>query len=432
MASGSLEMTRPTAGSAYAVAFVDWLACACGGAGQRAARAARAAGEGLLGDVAFAATAGHVLDFDDTLSDGVAHVSATCAPVALVLAGRLGRPQGEMLAAYAEGFEAMAAVAAASHPALYDGGWHPTAVCGPIGAAVVAARLLGLTADQRACAVAGAVLRAGGARAAFGSDGKAIQVGQAACAGVQAALLAQAGARVDPEVLLGELGFVGVLGASWPAGLLGLGGGPAGAEGAEGAAGDAGGGRGDGDRDGSLGIERNWIKLHPSCLGTHSPIECAAAVVGPGSGSGLGGDGSAAVAGALEVVVHPVGRQAAHRDVATDGLAAKFSIPYCVAFTLARGRPPRVRDFAELDGVVLARAGGVGVAVDASLPQWGAILRAGGAELARVPYPRGGPENPASADDLGAKVADLAGDRLDGVLADLDAPAAAVSEVLLS
>src|SRR6185312_3902824 len=103
-----------------------------------------------------------------------------------------------------------------SHPSLYDAGWHPTAVCGPIGAAIVAARLLELSATQGEHAVALAVLRAGGTRGAFGSDGKAIQVGLAAAAGVQAALLARAGAVVDARALRGALGFEGVLGAVVP------------------------------------------------------------------------------------------------------------------------------------------------------------------------------------------------------------------------
>src|SRR5437764_5402925 len=122
--------------AAYELAFTDWLACACGGAGERAARAMRGAGEDPPAAVAFAATAGHVLDFDDTFSDGVAHLSAACAPAALVVAAHLGLTLRAAVAAYAEGFEAMAAVAEASHPALYDAGWHPTTVCAPVGAAV--------------------------------------------------------------------------------------------------------------------------------------------------------------------------------------------------------------------------------------------------------------------------------------------------------
>src|SRR5437762_301355 len=163
--------------SAYALAFTDWLACASGGANERAARAVRMLGDDLPGDVAYAATAGHVLDYDDTFADGVAHVSAACAPAALVLAARLGYSLGAALDAYAEGFEAMAAVAEASHPALYDVGWHPTAVLAPIGAVVAAAQLLEFDEEQRQTALALALLRAGGTRGAFGSDGKAIQVG---------------------------------------------------------------------------------------------------------------------------------------------------------------------------------------------------------------------------------------------------------------
>src|ERR1039458_2545955 len=232
----------------YGTAFKDWLACACGGVGERAARAVRASGDDLLADVAFAATAGRVLDFDDTFVAGVVHVSAASARAALVLGAHLGLSLRVVLDAYAEGYEAMAAGAAASHPALYDAGWHPTTVCGPIGAAVAASRLLALAAPQRENALAVALLRAGGTRGAFGSDGKAIQVGMAAAAGVQAALLARAGAIVDRRAIHGPLGFEGVLGARWP--QLGAG--------------------GELHGDSARAIDGNWIKMHPSCLGTRS------------------------------------------------------------------------------------------------------------------------------------------------------------------
>jgi 2-methylcitrate dehydratase PrpD len=371
--------------SPYAVAFTDWLACACAGADERAAKAVRASGTDLLADVAFAGTAGHVLDFDDTFSDGVAHVSAACAPAALVLAADVGLSLEAALDAYGSAFEAMAAVAAASHPALYDAGWHPTAVCGPIGAAVAAARLLRLTETERANAIAVALLRAGGTRGAFGSDGKAIQVGLAAAAGVQGALLARAGAVVDPRAVYGPQGFEGVLGAAWP----------------------------DPDADRGPGIERNWIKLYPSCLGTHSPIELAA------------GAREWIQAEPVRVVVHPVARQAAYLDDVRDGLSAKFSIPYCVAHTLLHG-PPGVRDFAGVDDRVRERSRLVGVEVDRSLPEFGAVLTVGDTEIARVRCPRGAPERPAEASDLAAKISDLAGSRLDGVLDDPGVPAATV------
>jgi 2-methylcitrate dehydratase PrpD len=380
----------------YLAAFTDWLACASAGVGERAARAVRASGDDLLTDVAFAATAGHVLDFDDTFSAGVAHVSAACAPAALVLAAHLGLSVRGALDAYAEGFEAMAAVAAASHPALYDGGWHPTTVCGPIGAAVAASRLLDLPAAQREHALALAVLRAGGTRGAFGSDGKAIQVGLAAAAGVQAALLARAGAIVEQRVICGPLGFEGVLGASWSWVKPG------------------------GERERTVhdesarAIDGNWIKLHPSCLGTHSPIEAAEQVrVG---GYQLDHD-------PISVAVHPRARQAAYLDTVSDGMAAKFSIPHCVAHTLRHG-PPRVRGFASVDPVTRDDSRRVSVTLDESLPEFGAVLCVAGRELARVHYPRGGPERPLTTAELNAKVADLAGDRLSATFEDPDATAA--------
>jgi 2-methylcitrate dehydratase PrpD len=377
-------MSPGGASAAYETAFLDWLACACAGSGERAAVAVRAIAGGagdVAGSVAFAGTAGHVLDYDDTLPDGVAHVSATVAPAALVLAGVGGATVRDALSAFAVGWEAMAAVASASHPALYDGGWHPTAVCGPVGAAVAAAYLLGLDGDHRRHAIALALLRAGGGRGAFGSDGKAIQVGQAAAAGVQGALLAQAGASVDWRAVAGPVGWTAVTGARWT----------------------------DPSSAGEPAILRNWIKLHPSCLGTHAPIDAAAQL------------GDRAVAD-LEVVVHPVARQAALLDAVSDGLSAKFSIPYCVAFTLSRGAP-QADDFAAVDPGVARRAAAITVAVDDGLPRWGAVLRADGRELARVNGPRGAPGRPVNAGELRAKVRALVGDRLDGVLTDRDRPA---------
>ncbi len=241
--------------------------------------------------MAFAATAGHVHDFDDTFSDGVAHVSATCAPAALVVAADCGATLGDALAAYAEAYEVMAACAAASHPALYAAGWHPTAVCGPLGAAVAASRLLGLTAAEHEQALALALLGTGGTRGAFGSDGKAIQVGLAAAAGVEAARLAQGGARVDERVVRGEVGFEGVFGARVP---------PL-----------------DTGRAATPAIARNWIKLYPSCLGTHSPIE--AVLDAQRRGHDLRHE-------PVVIRVHPVARRAAHLDDVTEPLEGKFSI----------------------------------------------------------------------------------------------------------
>jgi len=365
--------------------FLDWLACAAGGAREPAARAARAAGDGRLERVVAAGTAGHVLDFDDTYEPGLVHLSAPVAPAALVTAAETGASVGEALGAYAEGFEAMAAVARASHPALYDRGWHPTAVLGPVGSATAAARLLGADPER---AVALALLRAGGLRAAFGSDGKALQVGMAAAAGVEAARLVAAGADVLATIPTAAAGFEAAAGATWAH-----------------------------PDPGDPAVQRNWIKAYPCCLQTHGALEAAAAL-------------PAAVragAEALAVVVHPISRQAAPLDDVATRLQAKFSIPYIVAWAMRHG-PPGVGAFASLDPEVRAQAAArVRVETDPALGTAEAVIRSGGEELTRVTAPLGSPARPLDAAALAAKVRGLAGDRLDGAL---DDPGVAAAEVL--
>ncbi|MEA2332292.1 MAG: hypothetical protein QOH58_2430 [Thermoleophilaceae bacterium] len=360
----------------YATALVDWLACAARGAGEPAARAARALGD----PVAFAGTAGHVLDFDDTYLPGIAHLSAPTAPAALVVAAELGLGVGEALAAYAAGFEAMGALARASHPALYDNGWHPTAVCGGVGAAVAAATLLGApTADAAAIAL----LRASGLRSAFGSDGKSLQVGLAAASGVAAARLAHAGARVP--LAAAARGFEQATGGSYA--------------------------EPDPQR---LAVAENWIKAWPCCLQTHGAIEAA---------HGLDGNAPERIG----VTVHPVSLQAAgHGPEPADGLQAKFSIPYLTAYTLLHGTPV-VESFATIDAAAVELARSIEVTTDRSQLESEFVLHAGGEEIARVRAALGSPQRPMDAEALAAKVEGLAGASLAGAL---DDPQRAAAEVL--
>jgi 2-methylcitrate dehydratase PrpD len=366
----------------YVAAVLDWLGCAVGGSRTRAARAAASTGDRALA----LGAAGHVLDFDDTYTPGLSHLSAPTAPAALVVAAEIGATIGEMLGAYAEGFEAMGALARASHPALYERGWHPTAVCGVAGAAVAAARLLGA---QREDALAIALLTAGGLRGVFGSDGKALQVGMAASSGVLAARLAAGGARVPLDQAAS--GFEAAYGGRYA------------------------------EPDGERAIERNWIKAWPCCLQTHSAIEAADRVRSDG----------VAPHSLTEVRVHPRSLQAAAigpRPI--DGLGAKFSIPYLVAYTLLHG-PPTLASFeVEVDAdASLWAYRRVTVETDAALAESEAILRADGHDY-RVTAALGSPQYPMTPDQLAAKRHDLAGTRFDGALDDRDRPARELLQLL--
>ena len=383
-------MARPTdrlgAAERYRIALLDWLACAAGGANEPAVRAARAAGDGLLDRVTAAGAAGHVLDYDDTYTPGLVHASAPVAPAVLLLAAELDRDLGVTLDAFAAGWEATAALARAGHPALYERGWHPTAVCGTVGAAIGCVHLLELDEEHARSAAALALLRAGGLRAAFGSAGKALQVGGAAAAGLQATRLVAAGARAPLDrVAAGPAGYEHAFGAPW-------------AEPAD-----------------EPAVDQNWIKAYPCCLGTHGPIEAALAV----RTSGRTPD-------RVTVVVHPRARQAAAHDDVADGLAAKFSIPYLVAFTLLHGEPG-AKDFDSVDERARALArDSVEVELAAELGEMAARIEADGEVLASVDTALGSPARPMDAARLERKIHELAGRRLDGALDDLTAPASAV------
>jgi 2-methylcitrate dehydratase PrpD len=381
----------------YRDAFLDWMACAIGGRAEPAARAAREAGDTLLDRVAAVGTAGHVLDFDDTYLPGVAHLSAPTVPAALVLGAERGASAAEVLAAYAAGFEAAGAMARAAHPALYDGGWHPTPVCGALGAAVTASRLLELSAEAERSAAGLALLRAGGFRSAFGSAGKSLQVGMASSAGVAAARLAAAGAEVDLEqIARGPGGFETAFGAGFE-------------QPGEGTA-----------------IEENWIKAYPCCLQTHAVIEAAVAARDAGA---IEVEPSGAARPAIEVTVPPVSLQAAWVTDPTNGLEAKFSIPYMTALTFLHGAPDTA-SFEGVDDRVRDLARSVRVSVDPQLADSEVLLAVDGSRVARIEAALGSPQRPMTEDALAAKRVQLAGDRLEAALDDPQRPAVELLETL--
>jgi len=223
-------------------------------------------------------------------------------------------------------------------------------------------------------------------RAAFGSDGKALQVGWAAAAGARAARLARAGARVPLEAA--ARGFAEATGGTYAEPVA--------------------------DRP---AIELNWIKAWPCCLQTHGAIEAAERA-------------RAAGAEPAAVVVHPLSLQAAAVGAEPeDGLQAKFSIPYLTAYTLMHG-PPAIASFGRVDPDVARRAAAIEVRTDRGLLESEAVLLdADGEELARVRAARGSPERPLGEEALRDKLADLGGERLAGALDDPGRPAAELLEV---
>ena len=92
---------------------------------------------------------------------------------------------------------------------------------------------------------------------------------------------------------------------------------------------------------------------------------------------------------------------------------------------------PEPASFEGVDaGARALAAGRVRLATDESLRETEAVVRLDGDVVARVPASRGSPEAPMEADELAANCRRLAGDHLDGVLDDRDAPAQGLLDAL--
>jgi 2-methylcitrate dehydratase PrpD len=151
--------------------------------------------------------ASHILDYDDVCMLSICHPSAPilsallAAPVADAVTG------AALIDAYCVGVEVMIRLGEAMGFRHYALGFHATGTLGTVGATAACARLLALDERETGHALAIAASNAGGLRRNFGSMVKSLHVGNAAAAGLRAALLAHAGIEGAAEALERE-GFL--------------------------------------------------------------------------------------------------------------------------------------------------------------------------------------------------------------------------------
>src|SRR3954452_12443705 len=150
----------------------------------------------------------HALDFDDTYDRGGSiHPGASVLGAALATTDLLGTVSGQdLILAATLGLDVANRIALA---ATVDRGWHRTSAIGVFGATAVAGKLLGLSAGQMHHALGIALSSAAGSRQCIvdGALTKRFQAGQAASAGIVAALLPADGFTGAIGVLTGRFGF---------------------------------------------------------------------------------------------------------------------------------------------------------------------------------------------------------------------------------
>ncbi|HYB43935.1 MAG TPA: MmgE/PrpD family protein [Candidatus Methylomirabilis sp.] len=171
------------------------------------------------------ATLGYCCDIEPLHIGAILHAPAVIVPTCLAV-GERGRADGKRtLAAMVLGIEVATRVSYALDPvALYDRGFHPTAVCGAFGAAAGAGYLLGLDARRQSIALGLAMQQACGLLA-WAADptehSRPLNPGLAARNGVTAAQLARLGFGGPPAPFEGKYdAFTAFSGSGNPDALL--------------------------------------------------------------------------------------------------------------------------------------------------------------------------------------------------------------------
>jgi 2-methylcitrate dehydratase PrpD len=153
-------------------------------------------------------TLGYYCDIEPHHVGGILHAPAVMVPTALAVAEKEGATGARFLEAMLLGIEVTCRVSYALNPvALYNRGFHPSAICGAFGAAAAAGRLFKLPAPRMAVALGLAMQQACGLLA-WASDhtenSRPFNPGLAARNGVTAAYLASLGFGGPPDPFEGK------------------------------------------------------------------------------------------------------------------------------------------------------------------------------------------------------------------------------------
>lgn len=151
----------------------------------------------------------HSLEYDDTHVASIVHGSSTVAAAALAVAQEVDADGGELLSAFALGWEVLVRMGLASPGTLQARGFQTTSAMGPFAAALVSGLLHRDPVDTIVEAVGIAGSQAGGTFAflAAGDTVKAGQPAWAAHSGLWAGELARGGMTGPEQVLEGPVGF---------------------------------------------------------------------------------------------------------------------------------------------------------------------------------------------------------------------------------
>jgi 2-methylcitrate dehydratase PrpD len=260
-------------------------------------------------------TAAHGEDYDDTFEGGPVHSGAVIVPAILAACEREGLGGDRVLLGIAVGTELMCRLALVAPKAIHTAGFHPTAVLGAIAAAGGVAASLGLSAAHTVCAmgVAGSMSSGIIEYLAEGTWTKRMHAGNAAQAGIRAALMARGGFLGPRTVFEGTHGFFKAFAPSRQPDFVPL-----------------------LDRFGKVWVI-DQIAFKPHACGTMTQpfVDCAVRL----AQSGINPDDITDILCFVgEATVHRLWEPLAVKHAPQTPYAAKFSTPYCMALGFFDGR----------------------------------------------------------------------------------------------
>ena len=262
-------------------------------------------------------TAAHALDFDDCNNTLGGHPSAPILPALFALADERPVDGRAFIAAYVAGFETECKLARGVNFHHYTKGWHATATLGVHGAAAACCHLMRLDAARTATALAIASSLAAGLKANFGTMTKPLHVGHCARNGLFAALLAAKDFTANAGAFEHSQGFLDVF-------------------------------NGPGTYDTARMLE-GWgapfdivvpgiaVKQYPCCGSTHPALDVMLDLV-------RRHDLRPAQVARIDCWTHARRLEHTNRPDPDSGLAAKFSVQYCLARALT-DRTIRIEHF---------------------------------------------------------------------------------------
>lgn len=367
-----------------ALFVLDTIACAVGGRNAAPARMLTAVAPPGRGDTARRAFLlgglSHILEMDDLHRDSVTHPGCVVIPAAWAIAEDRNLGGRAFLRAVLEGYEACCRVGMSVGTAHYRI-WHNTSTCGPFGAAMAVADLIGLSEDEAVWALGNAGTQASGLWEflATGAMSKHLHTARAAESGVLSALLAKEGFTGPERILEGEKGlFAGACPDPRPEAIAA-------------------------DPGRAWELTRTSIKPWPCCRHTHPAIDAAIE---------LHGDLKGAKVARVDVGAYRAALDVCDRPSPLDTYSAKFSLQYTVAIALADGRVDQASFEENARGRIAPECAkvtvGLSPAIEAAYPKhWGVEIaletRDGRKLTAKRRDAKGDPENPVSASEVRAK-----------------------------